>query len=273
MLQIILTAVLSSSVIVAIIELLRHVINNKAKYMSYERTRTDVSKKLRELIPKVYACNIRTQLIDLLPEIKACLNPYDYSSIFTIENNRKITNREIEHDVLLWDALYKLQNDDKYDTDEEFAIERNKIALYMSCWLKYDWDRYHHEINRLDKRNYKENYIKAMKNIYKMNNNKNELSDIFIESNVDGNSIIYLIIAIVALVLSINILSYIYLGAKYNDILLVILSLLFTIICFIAYFFKRKENKTFIGIIAGVGISFAIQLIIYLISFIFFNKS
>ena len=164
MIKSIIAAVISTSIIVTLIELNRKKIYNKARFVSYERTRTDVSKKMRKLIPSVYLCNNRSRLIKLLPQIKACLNPYDFTNV--LYNNKSINYKNIEHDVLLWNAIYELENDDKYDSEKEFITIRTKIGLYISCWLKYDWDRYHHEINKNDKKDYRQKFINAICSIY-----------------------------------------------------------------------------------------------------------
>ena len=49
--------------------------------------------------------------------------------------------------------------------DEEFNKAKTKIALYISCWLKQDWDRFHNEIYPNYKKDYEEKYIAAMRTI------------------------------------------------------------------------------------------------------------
>lgn len=162
----IISAILSSTVISTIINFYVNLNNNKIKYVSYERTKTYVSKRLRKLIPKIFECKNRNQLLKIIPEIQGCINPYYFSEALT-NNNYKIDKEDIKHDVLIWDILFKIEDKNYCKNMSIFNELKIKLGLYISCWLKFDWDRYHHEVNKKDKNDYEPKFVEAAKKIFR----------------------------------------------------------------------------------------------------------
>ena len=264
----IITSILSSTVIVAMIDILRDKIDNKAKYISYERTRTDVSKKMRELIPKVYACNLRTQLMDLLPDIKSCINPYDFPDCIFNEKQNLLTADNIKHDVLLWDAIYQIENkSDVYNDDLKFNTLKTKIALYISCWLKHDWDRYHHEINSRDKEDFEINYIKAMISIYNTDSFSKDIGGKFNfqEIKKEKGMNLYLIFSIISGVFLLNFAVVNCCNCceiiRYYNITIFIFNIILFILLLIGAIFQSVRNKFYLSFIYSFLIVYIIQFV------------
>lgn len=179
LLNIILSSALISSIITAVFSYAQNNNKNKVEYIAKHRIETDNSKLLRETISQIYEAKNIGELSSYLPNIKRCLNPYYFIDKIPINDrngkcadDKQFTSEDIEHDVLIWDLIYKLETlneDDKY-YNNKFDNYKIKLALYISCSLKFDWDRYQQEINSQYKGNYKNNLYDAVKKIFYYDN-------------------------------------------------------------------------------------------------------
>lgn len=265
--SIILSSVVLSSIITTVFSYYQNEHNNKTEHIAKHRTETDNSQLLRETIPKIYDAKNIKELKKQFSNIKRCLNPYYFIDKVPIDesngmckNNKQFTSDDIEHDVLIWDLIYKFENNINGSKNKKFEEYKVKLALYLSCSLKFDWDRYQQEINKLYKSNYKNELYTAVLSIFYTQDNckcetqtKHQIMYIF---NFD-TVYLYASVMIVSLILN----NFIKIDSIKN-VLIVILAVLFLIRFIISVIVScDNSKKIFISNIKS-NIKYIIELMI-----------
>lgn len=274
----ILSSVVLSSLITSLFTYFSNESKNKNEYIAKHRTETKNSKLLRDIIPKIYDAKNYNELKKHLSNIKRCLNPYYFIDKIPIDesngkckNGKEFTSEDIEHDVLIWDLIYKIESlNDTESEGKEFKNYKNKLALYISCTLKFDWDRYQQEVNKFYKSNYKNDLYEAVLKIFYSKENIKKKNDINenkhkISFRLNFESIyFYGLIFIIVIIIKFYYKIHIYI--KY--ILIIIALILF--IRFIISLIENFKNLNFINVKYIIELLAKVMIIILFITM--FNK-
>lgn len=154
----ILSAVLSSTVISAVINnyfnLKQHNNTNSLKYITEERQKW--REKIRDIAKNIEAYQYssddkdKQKLKEILVELKVNINPYGKENK---QKNKNTEDKEKEYlkDAHIWEVISTLEKEQEKQGEQnknKFSKNKGKLIDYLSCLLKYDWERAKYEVGK-----------------------------------------------------------------------------------------------------------------------------
>ena len=116
-----------------------------------------------------------------------------------MENLKKITRDDVEHDVLIWYVITKIESLAGTKNDEKkYKLKNyiNALSSLIAANLKFDWDRFQSETSSEYKKNYSYNYFEAVKRIFKNYKLSGNIEFVY-SQKLNINDLYFYIIAVV----------------------------------------------------------------------------
>lgn len=127
----ILTSTIIAAMITSIFSFVRENKNNKLQYITLERQKwREEIREISEMLEGANKDNVRMVLVKL----KSRINAYGYR-----QEENYLSDGHIWRQILLLDKSKELE-------DIEFAREKERLIIYLSLLLKYDWERTKNEV-------------------------------------------------------------------------------------------------------------------------------
>ena len=127
--EILLSSTLIAGFISALVTLINNKKNNNLKYITEERKAWRV--EIRNIVDELENTNYYNRN-KILQRLKVRINPYG-----------KIDDMK-SHDSHIWDVIGEIEN---ASSDKEYKAKKEKLVIYLSFLLKYDWERAKKEVS------------------------------------------------------------------------------------------------------------------------------
>ncbi|MBS7009849.1 hypothetical protein [Anaerostipes sp.] len=132
---------LSSVVLVAVIE---YILKNKSNSLQYiTSARSDWRKDMKQTASRLYQAD-RGQIGEIFAELKVNLNGYGFFPTLDLYPDDK--QLEFFRDEHIWKQIAYIEEKMNDWEDETFSREKNKVNEYITCLLKFDWERTKQEV-------------------------------------------------------------------------------------------------------------------------------
>lgn len=132
--------ILSSTVIVAIIQFFQGNKGNHLQYITMERT--EWRKSMKEIIQDVNSSNLKN-IQKPLAALKSNLNGYGYHALDQYPATEKLDYMADEH---IWLEIEKIEKAVKRKDKNAFECHKEKLIIGLIMLLKFDWERSKKEV-------------------------------------------------------------------------------------------------------------------------------
>lgn len=130
---------LSSAVIVAVLQYFQGEKNNKLQYITEERAKW--RKEIKELISQIEESDFGT-IGQHLTDLGKNLNGYGYRQ----DGEYVLTNIDFFQDMHIWREMHMIQVAVEHQDRNSFEKSKNNLIHYLFLLLKFDWERSKQEI-------------------------------------------------------------------------------------------------------------------------------
>lgn len=131
----ILTSGVIAAVVAAFIEIFKTNNSNKASFVIKQRE--DWRKKIREISEEINTSNM-TNIHIPLTKLQMRINPYGKKMIYTNDTTSNNSKEFFLNDGHIHSVMQKIE---KTKEKQEFEQEKQKLIDYLSCLVKFDWER------------------------------------------------------------------------------------------------------------------------------------